>query len=163
MAARLGINTGWNSAAGSVVGIGSSGSLLGLVLFNPPVLWLFAGATCSAGRCYSYICSVPGRLAGMVALTVERGRMRSPFEDDFHARRRLPLALAAAACMALLFVASGDRRAAAGRKWSTRRVTLSLAVCTSWTFYGSVSAPRRGLHFLRSISAHLGFCLVGCC
>jgi len=56
---------------------------LGLVLFNPPVLWLFAGATLFGWPLLLvYLFCVWAAVTGMVALTVERGRMRSPFDDD---------------------------------------------------------------------------------
>lgn len=56
---------------------------LGLVLFNPPVLRLFAGATLSGWPLlFVYLFCAWAALTGMVALTVERQRMRSPFEDD---------------------------------------------------------------------------------
>jgi hypothetical protein len=56
---------------------------LGLVLFNPPVLWLFAGTTLFGWPLlFVYLFCAWTALTGMVALTVERRRMRSPFEDD---------------------------------------------------------------------------------
>lgn len=56
---------------------------LGLVLFNPPVLLLFAGATLFGWPLlFVYLFCAWAALTGMVALTVERQRMRSPFEDD---------------------------------------------------------------------------------
>ena len=56
---------------------------LGLVLFNPPVLWMFAGATLFGWPLlFAYLFCAWAAVTGMVALTVERGRMRSPLEDD---------------------------------------------------------------------------------
>ena len=56
---------------------------LGVVLFNPPVLWLFAGATLFGWPLlFVYLFCAWAALTVMVALTVERGRMRSPFEED---------------------------------------------------------------------------------
>lgn len=56
---------------------------LGLVLFNPPVLWLFAGTTLFGWPLlFVYLFCAWAALTGMVALTVERRRMRSPFEED---------------------------------------------------------------------------------
>jgi hypothetical protein len=46
---------------------------LGLVLFNPPVLWLFAGATLFGWpRLFVYLFCAWAALTAMVALTVER-------------------------------------------------------------------------------------------
>ncbi len=57
--------------------------VLGLVLFNPPVLQLFAGATLFGWPLlFVYLFCAWAALIGMVALTVERRRMRSPFEED---------------------------------------------------------------------------------
>jgi len=56
---------------------------LGLVLFNPPVLGLFAGATLFGWPLlFVYLFCAWAALTVMVALTVERSRVRSPFEED---------------------------------------------------------------------------------
>ncbi|MGZ3173898.1 MAG: hypothetical protein ACXWI1_07060 [Croceibacterium sp.] len=56
---------------------------LGLVLFNPPVLRLFSGATLFGWPLlFVYLFCAWAALTGLVALTVESGRMRSPFEED---------------------------------------------------------------------------------
>ena len=55
---------------------------LGLVLFNPPVLQLFAGATLLGWPLlFVYLFCAWGTLTAMVALTVERRRFRPPFEE----------------------------------------------------------------------------------
>lgn len=56
---------------------------LGLVLFNPPVLWLFAGATVFGWPLlFVYLFCAWVALTAMVALTVERRKMRSPLKED---------------------------------------------------------------------------------
>ena len=56
---------------------------LGLVLFNPPVLWLFAGATLFGWPLlFVYLFCAWVALTAMVALTVERRKMRSPLKED---------------------------------------------------------------------------------
>ncbi|HKO07616.1 MAG TPA: hypothetical protein VJ487_07865 [Alphaproteobacteria bacterium] len=56
---------------------------LGLVLFNPPVLRLFAGATLFGWPLlFVYLFCAWVGLTAMVALTVERRRRRSPVEKD---------------------------------------------------------------------------------
>ncbi len=56
---------------------------LGLVLFNPPVLWLFAGATLFGWPLlFVYLFCAWAALTAMVALTVERRKMRSPLKED---------------------------------------------------------------------------------
>jgi len=48
---------------------------LGLVLFNPPVLWLFAGAKLFGWPClFVYLFCAWAALTAMVALTVEHKR-----------------------------------------------------------------------------------------
>jgi hypothetical protein len=55
---------------------------LGLVLFNPPLLQLFAGATLVGWPLlFVYLFCAWAALTALVALTVERRRMRPPFED----------------------------------------------------------------------------------
>jgi hypothetical protein len=55
---------------------------LGLVVFNPPVLLLFAGGTLFGWPLlFLYLFCAWAMLIAMVALTVERGRMRPPFEE----------------------------------------------------------------------------------
>jgi hypothetical protein len=56
---------------------------LGLVLFNPPALWLFAGRTLLGWPLlFVYLFCAWAALTAMVALTVERRGTRSPVEDD---------------------------------------------------------------------------------
>jgi len=56
---------------------------LGVVLFNPPVLRLFAGATLFGWPLlFVYLFCAWVALTAMVALTVERRRRRSPVEKD---------------------------------------------------------------------------------
>lgn len=56
---------------------------LGLVLFNPPVLQLFAGATLFGWPLlFVYLFCAWVALTAMVALTVERRKMRSPLKED---------------------------------------------------------------------------------
>ena len=56
---------------------------LGLVLFNPPVLQLFAGATLFGWPLlFVYLFCAWVALTATVALTVERRRMRPPVEED---------------------------------------------------------------------------------
>jgi hypothetical protein len=55
---------------------------LGLFLFNPPLLQLFAGATLVGWPLlFVYLFCAWAALTALVALTVERRRMRPPFED----------------------------------------------------------------------------------
>jgi hypothetical protein len=50
--------------------------VLGLVLFNPPILWLFSGASLFGWpRLFVYLFCVWTALTVMVALTVERKRL----------------------------------------------------------------------------------------
>jgi hypothetical protein len=56
---------------------------LGLVLFNPPALWLFAGAALSDWPLlFVYLFCAWAALIAMVALTVERRAMRSPGKES---------------------------------------------------------------------------------
>jgi hypothetical protein len=56
---------------------------LGFVLFNPPVLRLFAGATLFGWPLlFVYLFCAWAALTAMVAFTVERRRMRSLAEKD---------------------------------------------------------------------------------
>lgn len=58
---------------------------LGVVLFNPPVLWLFADATLAGWPLlFVYLFCAWGILTALIALTVERRRIRStrPIEED---------------------------------------------------------------------------------
>ena len=56
---------------------------LGLVLFNPPLLQLFAGATLAGWPLlFVYLFCAWAALTAMVALTVERKRMRPPFDES---------------------------------------------------------------------------------
>jgi hypothetical protein len=51
---------------------------LGVILFNPPVLWLFADATLLGWPLlFVYLFCAWGAFTAMIALTVERRRMRS--------------------------------------------------------------------------------------
>jgi hypothetical protein len=58
---------------------------LGVVVFNPPVLWLFSDATLLGWPLlFVYLFGAWGALTAMIALTVERRRLRStrPLEED---------------------------------------------------------------------------------
>ena len=56
---------------------------LGLVLFNPPMLQLFAGTTVFGWPLlFIYVFCAWVALTAMVALTVERRRIRSRVEED---------------------------------------------------------------------------------
>jgi len=58
---------------------------LGLLLFNPPTLWLFAGTTLFGWPLlFVYLFCAWGAVTAMIALTVERKRMpwKRPAEED---------------------------------------------------------------------------------
>jgi hypothetical protein len=56
---------------------------LGLVLFNPPTLWIFAGSTLFGWPLlFVYLFCAWAALTAMIALTVEHRRPPPPFEVD---------------------------------------------------------------------------------
>ena len=56
---------------------------LGLVLLNPPVLWMLAGTTLSGWPfLFVYLFCAWAGLIAMIALIVEYGRVRRPFGEE---------------------------------------------------------------------------------